>query len=84
MNVEIFTYPSAKLTNDDISNFNAQYPEISVKRTNVFHDRFIILDEKTVYHVGASLKDAGKKCFAISLMEDSDIAKALINRLQNI
>ena len=84
VNVEIFTYPSAKLTNDDISNFNAQYPEISVKRTNVFHDRFIILDEKTVYHVGASLKDAGKKCFAISLMEDSDIAKALINRLQNI
>lgn len=84
VNVEIFTYPSAKLTNDDISNFNAQYPEISVKSTNVFHDRFIILDERTVYHVGASLKDAGKKCFAISLIEDSGMAAELINRLKTV
>lgn len=84
VDVKIYTYPNARLTNTDISNFNAQYPQILVKRTSVFHDRFIILDETVVYHIGASLKDAGKKCFAISLMENPDMASEIINRLQNI
>lgn len=84
VNVKVYTYPNAKLTNTDILNFNAQYPRLVVKRTSVFHDRFIILDGTTVYHVGASLKDAGKKCFAISLMEDSNIAVALIKRLETV
>lgn len=84
VDVEIYTYPNAKLTNTDILNFNAQYPQITVKRTAVFHDRFMILDRATVYHVGASLKDAGKKCFAISLMEDPNMAKELINRLKTV
>ena len=46
---------------------------------NVFHDRFLILDKKTVYHIGASLKDAGKKCFGITLMKDagSELMKKL-------
>ena len=51
----------------DIAKFNSQYPTLEVKKTSMFHDRFIILDGKTAYHCGASLKDAGKKCFAISL-----------------
>jgi phage regulator Rha-like protein len=84
VDVTIYTYPNARLTNTDISNFNAQYPPILVKRTSAFHDRFIILDGTAVYHVGASLKDAGKKCFAISLMEDPNMASELINRLQNV
>lgn len=49
----------------------AQYPQLDVKYTNVFHDRFLILDRKIVYHIGASLKDAGKKCFGITLMKDA-------------
>ena len=84
VDVAIYTYPNARLTNTDISNFNAQYPQILVKRTSVFHDRFIILDGTAVYHVGASLKDAGKKCFAISLMEDPNMVSELIGRLQNV
>ena len=43
-----------------------------IAKTNKFHDRFIILDNKELYHCGASLKDLGKKCFAISKIEDKD------------
>ena len=84
VNVKIYTYPSARLTNVDAANFNAQYPTLTVKRTQVFHDRFIILDGGTAYHIGASIKDAGKKCFAISLMEDAVIVADLLNRLKTI
>ena len=59
--VTIYTFKKTKLTAQDVAVFNAQYPQLNVKYTNVFHDRFLILDGKTVYHIGASLKDAGKK-----------------------
>ena len=52
------------------SKFTAQYPTLQIVKTEEFHDRFIIIDDKKLYHVGASLKDAGKKCFALSLIED--------------
>ena len=84
VDVKIYTYSSAQLTNRDVSNFNAQYPTLTVKKTQVFHDRFIILDGKTAYHVGASIKDAGKKCFGISLMEDSGVVTDLLNRLKTV
>ena len=69
--VTIYTFTKTKLTAQDVAVFNAQYPQLDVKYANVFHDRFLILDGKTVYHIGASLKDAGKKCFAVSLMKDA-------------
>ena len=69
--VTIYTFKKTKLTAQDVAAFNAQYPQLDVKYTNVFHDRFLILDGKIVYHIGASLKDAGKKCFAVSLMKDA-------------
>ena len=84
VDVKIYTYASASITNNDIVNFNAQYPTLTVEKTQIFNDRFIILDGKTVYHIGASLKDAGKKCFAISLLEDTENAMNLINRLNSI
>nr|MCR4830341.1 ORF6N domain-containing protein [Pseudobutyrivibrio sp.] len=65
-------------------NFNAQYPTVNVKTTNSFHDRFLVLDDKTVYHIGASIKDAGKKCFGITLIQDNTMANELINRLNKI
>ncbi len=75
----MFTQSKTKLTAQDVAAFNAQYPQLDVKYTNVFHDRFMILDGKTVYHIGASLKDAGKKCFGITLMKDagSELMKKL-------
>ena len=84
VDVKIYTYANASITNNDIVNFNAQYPTLTVEKTQIFHDRFLILDRKTVYHIGASLKDAGKKCFAISLLEDTETAMNLINRLNSI
>ena len=69
--VTIYTFPKTKLTAQDVAAFNTQYPKLEVKHTNIFHDRFLILDGKTVYHIGASLKDAGKKCFGVTLMKDA-------------
>ncbi len=52
----------------DIKKHNAQYPAIEVKKLNTAHDRFLIIDQEEMYHIGASLKDAGKKWFAFSKM----------------
>jgi hypothetical protein len=49
--------------------YNTQYPPISIKKFDLSHDRFLIIDEKEVYHFGASLKDLGKKWFAVSKMD---------------
>lgn len=70
-----------RLTASDLATFNAQYPSITKQYTTRFHDRFLILDHTIIYHIGASLKDAGKKSFAISLIEDSSILQDLLNRL---
>ena len=53
----------------DVKKFNEPYPAIGIKEFKNSHDRFIILDNTTVYHFGASLKDLGKKCFAFSKMD---------------
>ncbi len=70
----IFTQQISKQLQLDIQKHNAQYPEIEVKTNTQSHDRFLILDSKTVYHIGASLKDLGKKWFAFSKLEiDAEI-----------
>ena len=80
--VTIYTQKQTKLTKADVNNFNAQYPTLKIKYTNVFHDRFLIFDRTTAYHVGASLKDAGKKCFGINLIQDAGIIKDILQRLE--
>ena len=82
--VKIYTYASAPLSNKDVNIFNSQYPTLTVYKTQAFHDRFIILDGKTAYHIGASIKDAGKKCFGISLLRDQEIVMEILNRLNEI
>ena len=82
VSVSIYTFQKTKLTAQDIVVFNAQYPQLDVKYSNAFHDRFLILDGKTVYHIGASLKDAGKKSFAVMLMKNA--AEALLEKLESI
>lgn len=64
----------------DIANFNEQYPNLVVKRTTAFHDRFMITDGTTAYHIGASIKDAGKKCFGINKIEDIGVINDLLQR----
>ncbi len=84
VNIKIYTYAGSKLTQKDIANFNAQYPTLVVTKTQIFHDRFIILDGKTAYHIGASIKDAGRKCFGITLIEDDTLIKGLLERIKNV
>ena len=70
--VEVIIITSANTTINklDINKFNTQYPTLKIVKTNKFHDRFIIVDNNLLYHIGASLKDLGKRCFAISKIED--------------
>ena len=56
-----------------------QYPTLKLSYSNKFHDRFIIVDNKDLYHIGASLKDLWKKCFAISKIDDNDYIEKIIN-----
>ena len=78
-NVDVLLVTSSHyLTNLDIEKFNKQYPNLTIKYSNIFHDRFIIIDN-TLYHVGASFKDLGKKCFAINKIEDKEYLDKIIN-----
>lgn len=77
----IHTTKRTKLSATDVEKFNQQYPPLEVSYTEVFHDRFMIIDDDRAYHIGASLKDAGKKCFAVSLLTDGGIIKDIIQRL---
>ena len=70
----ILTSKISKQLELDIEKFNVQYEPIEVKLFDKAHDRFLIIDQQTVYHIGASLKDLGKRWFAFSKMEMSAVA----------
>ena len=70
------------LTEKEITDFNSQYGPLEIRFTDEFHDRFLILDDKELYHIGASIKDAGKKAFEISLNEDRKILEAILARIE--
>ena len=81
VNVKIFTKKDTKINIKDINKFNVQYPKLEIKYTNKFHDRFLILDQEYVYHIGASIKDAGKKCFGITFIKYDVIIKDILSKL---
>ena len=72
--VTIYTHPQTPIMEQDVQRFNAQYPLLEVKRTTTMHDRFLIIDNQTLYHIGASLKDLGKRCFAFDVFDSTFIA----------
>ena len=77
--VTIYTDPKAKLSEQDIQKFNEQYPQLILKHSTKVHDRFLIIDNATLYHIGASLKDLGKKCFAFEVLDQSWVKEILKN-----
>lgn len=79
VNVTIYTKKLTQNLKQDINKYNSQYEPIKIKQFNLSHDRFLIIDKK-IYHIGASLKDLGKKWFGFSKM-DSQIYDLIINRL---
>lgn len=81
VDVTIYTFSNTRLSQRDITTINAQYPNLIVKHMTAFHDRFLILDDTVGYHVGASLKDAGKKCFGITQIQDEQTIQDILNRL---
>jgi len=80
VNAKIVTHSKTKILPVDIQKFNQQYPTLSIIYSDNFHDRFLLIDKKELYHVGASLKDLGKKCFAVSMIEDKELIRMLLNR----
>jgi hypothetical protein len=66
--MQLLTKTISRQLAQDIAKFNAQYPTIEVKEFKLAHDRFLIIDDD-IYHIGASLKDLGKKWFAFSKMQ---------------
>ncbi len=77
--VVILTSNKTNIQNLDVQKFNKEYPTLKVAKTDKFHDRFIIIDNKELYHCGASIKDLGKKCFAINKLENEEFIELIKN-----
>jgi len=65
----IITKSTSKQLTLDIKKYNAQYNNLTIQKSNRYHDRFLLLDGVRAYHIGASLKDLGKKVFAFSQID---------------
>ena len=78
--VTIYTKTITKQLKLDLEKYNSQYNNIEIKKFDNSHDRFLIIDEKEVYHIGASLKDLGKKWFAFSRMDMESLS--ILGRLK--
>ena len=80
--VTIYTKTLSKQLQLDLKKYNEQYPPIEIKTFKEAHDRFLIIDDKSVYHIGASLKDLGKKWFAFSKFDKE--ALKLLDKLKEV
>ena len=67
--------PKHLISPTDVTTFNAQYPKLAVRYNESFHDRFLIIDDKELYLIGASLKDLGAKCFAFTKLDAGEIRR---------
>lgn len=73
MQINIITKTITNETKLAIEKYNKQYNNLNIYTYKYAHDRFLILDEKEIYHIGASLKDLGNKWFAFSKFEDDNL-----------
>ena len=73
VHIQLYTKDIPKQLHLDIVKFNEQYPTLEAKILKNSHDRFLIIDETELYHIGASLKDVGKKWFAFSKMDSESL-----------
>ena len=76
--VVILTSDRSNIQQIDVQKFNKEYSKLKVAKTNKFHDRFIVIDNGEMYHLGASIKDLGKKCLGINKIEDVEIIEKII------
>ena len=81
VNIKVYT---ENIDNTARKKYEKQYSNLEIINTDIFHDRFIIIDNKILYHSGASFKDLGKKCFVMTKIDDTKIIKDLLERLKTI
>ena len=81
VNIKIYT---KNIDNISKKKYEKEYSNIEIISTDIFHDRFIIIDNKELYNIGSSLKDIGKKCSSVNKIEDAVIISELIDRLRLI
>ena len=72
---------TSKINEIDLEKYNKQYSNIEIIKSNKYHDRFIIIDKKILYHSGSSFKDLGNKCFGINKTEDKKYLKQLLESI---
>ena len=82
--VTIITKKNNLLTEKDIEIYNKQYNNLKVIFNNTYHDRYFIIDDKTVYHCGTSINRIGHKTFSINLLDDKEVTIPLINNVNRI
>ena len=79
--VKIIVY-TKNVNDESLKKYNKEYSNLEVIKCDLFHDRFIVIDNKILYHSGASFKDLGNKFFALSLIEDKEILKGLLKYIK--
>lgn len=82
--VTLITTKNNYLTKTDIEKYNEQYNNLKIIYNNTFHDRYIIIDNKIIYHMGASINHAGSRTFSINKLEDTIVINTLINKIASI
>ncbi len=82
--VIIITKSNNLLTKQDITKYNKQYNNLKVYYDNTFHDRYFIIDDKEIYHCGASINRIGYKTFSVTLMGDNEVCTKLLEKIDNI
>ena len=80
--VVLITSNKSKLKEMDIDKYNMEYSNLELIYNDTFHDRYIIIDNKKIYHLGASINHAGNKTFSINILEDEMIKELLINEVK--
>ena len=82
VNTTIICKENCLLKEIDINKYNKQYSNLKVIYNNTFHDRYIIIDKKIIYHCGTSLNHIGSKTFSINKLEDKEVIDALLNKIK--
>lgn len=80
-NVILITQKRTRLTKTEIDKYNKEYNNLNVYYSSSFHDRYIVIDNKDIYHLGASINHAGSKVFSITKMEESEIKNILLKKI---
>ena len=84
VNVTLIVKTKTLLSNLDISRYNSQYNNLTIKYNDSFHDRYFILDNSKIYHCGTSINRIGSKTFSINIIDDNLLKNALLTEVNKI